>query len=79
VEYGKIGSGQTEPAIHSFVRFNSGSKAHKTRELDSDMHRQTDRENTRENCRQDTAKVTVNSLYKIVYGVSIAAQMFDLE
>jgi len=28
---------------------------------------------------EDRAKVTINSLYKVVYGLSIAAQMYDLE
>jgi len=28
---------------------------------------------------EDTAKVTINGLYKIVHGLSIAAKMYDLE
>ena len=28
---------------------------------------------------KDRAKVTINCLYKVVHGVSIAAKMYDLE
>jgi len=28
---------------------------------------------------EDNAKVTINGLYKIVHGLSIAAKMYDLE
>jgi len=28
---------------------------------------------------EDRAKVTINSLYKVVHGLSIAAKMYDLE
>ena len=28
---------------------------------------------------EDRAKVTINSLYKVVHGLSVAAKMYDLE
>ena len=28
---------------------------------------------------EDTAKVTINSLYKVVHGLSISAKIYDLE